>query len=385
MENHFTTKINFYKHKKYPIVFYDTSGFKRYEDELDSKITEFNKDYKNIKHKIHVIFYVIDCNSVRILQRREKEIIENIFQINIPLFIVGQKGKITNMKNFIRKTKFELSTFPDEYNENIETLKKRIYCLDLTTKSVLDLLKSVYQELSLSKQFNEEILQTSSIFKDKDIINKITSENININQSKEEERVIQKILENSRRSIFFNDINEKLKEIKTKISKIKDKYINDKYFFKNLDLDKLNQEIENEFKNLFDDINKFNEIKEKIEEHQKEINIEGNNIFLYLKSIYTGTGLLSSGVVASSLFVTPFFSLLIVPIIALHYVLLNNRNDEVITNLKENFEYSYKKFEEKYILINISLIRKKAEAYNNAINEFNEFIKEFESEGEVFI
>ena len=377
MENHFTTKINFCEHKKYHIVFYDTHGF--------SKISEFNKDYKNIKHKIHVIFYVIDCNSVRILQRREKEIIENIFQINIPLFIVGQKGKITNMKNFIRKTKFELSTFPDEYNENIETLKKRIYCLDLTIKSVLDLLKSVYQELLVSKQFNEKILKTSSIFKDKDIINKITSENININQSKEEERVIQKILENSRRSIFFNDINEKLKEIKTKISKIKDKYINDKYFFKNLDLDKLNQEIEKKNKNLFDDINKFNEIKEKIEEHQKEINIEGNNIFLYLKSIYTGTGLLSSGVVASSLFVTPFFSLLIVPIIALHYVLLNNRNDEVITNLKENFEYSYKKFEEKYILINISLIRKKAEAYNNAINEFNEFIKEFESEGEVFI
>ena len=385
MENHFTTKINFCEHKKYHIVFYDTSGFKRYEDELDSKISEFNKDYKNIKHKIHVIFYVIDCDSVRILQRREKEIIENIFQINIPLFIVGQKGKITNMKNFIRKTKFELSTFPDEYNENIETLKKRIYCLDLTKKSVLDLLKSVYQELSLSEQFNKEILQTSSVLEDKDIINKITSENININQSKEEERVIQKILENSRRSIFFNDINEKLKEIKTKILKIKDKYINDKYFFKNLDLDKLNQEIENEFKNLFDDINKFNEIKEKIEEHQKEINIEGNNIFLYLKSIYTGTGLLSSGVVASSLFVTPFFSLLIVPIIALHYVLLNNRNDEVITNLKENFEYSYKKFEEKYILMNIYLIRIKAKVYNNAIDEFNEFIKEFESEGEVFI
>ena len=125
MENNYTTKIKIYKHKKYPIVFYDTSGFKCYEDELDSKISEFNKDYKNIKHKIHVIFYVIDCNSVRILQRREKEIIENIFQINIPLFIVGQKGKITNMKNFIRKTKFELSTFPDEYNEKIETLKKK--------------------------------------------------------------------------------------------------------------------------------------------------------------------------------------------------------------------------------------------------------------------
>ena len=383
MENHFTTKINCYKHKKYPIVFYDTSGFKRYEDELDSKISEFNKDYKNIKHKIHVIFYVIDCNSVRILQRREKEIIENIFKINIPLFIVGQKGKITNMKNFIRKTKFELSTFPDEYNENIETLKKRIYCLDLTTKSVLDLLESVYQELLVSKQFNEKILKTSSIFKDKDIINKITIENININQSKEEERVIQKILENSRRSIFFNDINEKLKEIKTKILKIKDKYINDKYFFKNLDLDKLNQEIENEFENLFA-INDLNQIKKMIEEHQKEINIEGNNNLT--KIIYTGTTLVTgSSVIASSFLVTPYISVILVPILFAYFYYLKNINDEVKTNLQEIIENSYKKFEEKYILINISLIRKKAEAYNNAINEFNEFIKEFESEGEVFI
>ncbi len=381
MENHFTTKINFYKHKKYPIVFYDTSGFKRYEDELDSKISEFNKDYKNIKHKIHVIFYVIDCNSVRILQRREKEIIENIFQINIPLFIVGQKGKITNMKNFIRKTKFELSTFPDEYNENIETLKKRIYCLDLTTKSVLDLLKSVYQELSLSEQFNKEILQTSSVLEDKDIINKITSENININQSKEEEKVIQEILENSRRSIFFNDINEKLKEIKTKISKIKDKYINDKYFFKNLDLDTLNQEIENEFSALFD-INDLNEIKKMIEENQQEINIKGNN---NLTKIYTDTTFGTGIVITLSLLLKSYICAFIVPIIITDYYLLKNRNDKVITNLKENFEYSYKKFEEKYILINISLIRKKAEAYNNAINEFNKFIEEFESEGEVFI
>ena len=150
MENHFTTKINFYKHQNYPIVFYDISGFNDNEDEqvlnLDSKIAEFNKDYKNIKHKIHTIFYVIDCDSVRILQKKEKEIIENIFQINIPLFIVGQKGKKTNMQNFIRKTKFELSTFPEQYKANIEILKNRIFCLDSTKQSALDLLENVYKE-----------------------------------------------------------------------------------------------------------------------------------------------------------------------------------------------------------------------------------------------
>ncbi len=254
--------------------------------------------------------------------------------------------------------------------------------MDLTTKSVLDLLKSVYQELLLSQQFNKEILQTSSVFKNEDIINKITQENININHSNEEEKVIQEILENSRRSIFFNDINEKLKEIKTKISKIKDKYINDKYFFKNLDLDTLNQEIENEFSALFD-INDLNEIKKMIEEHQKEINIEGNNNLI---KISTGTTLVTgSGVIASSFLVTPYINVILVPILFAYFYYLKNINGEVKTNLQEIIENSYKKFEEKYILINISSIRKKAEAYNNAINEFNEFIKEFESEGEVFI
>ena len=97
MENHYTSKLNAYKHSKYPIFFYDISGFNQNEDDeinnLNSKIEEFKKDYKNIKNKIHLIFYVIDCNSSRILQNKEKQIIENIFEINIPIFIIGQKAK----------------------------------------------------------------------------------------------------------------------------------------------------------------------------------------------------------------------------------------------------------------------------------------------------
>ena len=389
MEHHFTTKINFYKHKKYPIVFYDTSGFNHNEDEevlnLDSKITEFNKNYKNIKHKIHAIFYLIECDNVRILQRREKEVIENIFQINIPLFIVGQKGKITNMKNFVRKTKFELSTFPDKYNNNIETLKNRIICLDSTKTSVVNLLKSVYQEFLLSTHFNEQIMNTSSILKDEDLINKSLSENININRSNEEERVIQEILGKINKSIFFNDLNEKLKEIKKKILKIREKYINDKLFILKPDLNKLNQEIENEFRDLFD-TSDLNEIKTIIEQYQNGKDIEGNNNIINLKNIAVGTTI-GAGIVVTSYLLLP----ILVPIgVGIPFVIadayfLKKRYDTLKTNIDENFENSYKKFEEKYILLNIYLIRKKAEIYNNAINEFNKFIKEFESEGEVFI
>ena len=74
-----------------------------------------------------------------------------------------------------------------------------------------------------------------------------------------------------------------------------------------------------------------------------------------------------------------------IPFVIADAYFLKKRYDTLKTNIDENFENSYKKFEEKYILLNIYLIRKKAEIYNNAINEFNKFIKEFESEGEVFI
>ena len=171
------------------------------------------------------------------------------------------------------------------------------------------------------------------------------------------------------------------KEIKKKILKIKDKYINDTYFWTNPDLNKLNQEIENEFKNLFD-INDLNEIKKMIEENQQEINIKGNN---NLTKIYTDTTLGTGIVITLSLLLKSYICAFIVPIIITDFIILKNRNDEVKTNLQEIIENLYKKFEEKYILINISLIRKKAEAYNNAIDEFNKFIEEFDSEGEVFI
>ena len=156
MENHYTTKLNSYKHKKYPIVFYDISGFNENEDDelinVNSKIDEFNKDYNNIKNKIHAILYVIDCNSVRILQKKEKELIQNIFNINIPIFIVGQKAKKTNITNFIRKIKFEISTLSTEYKEKIEIQNNRIFCLDSSKKSVSTLLQAVYHEFLIQKK-----------------------------------------------------------------------------------------------------------------------------------------------------------------------------------------------------------------------------------------
>ena len=53
MENHYTTKLNSYKHTKYPITFFDTSRFTQNEyndiQNLTSNINAFLKDYNNIK------------------------------------------------------------------------------------------------------------------------------------------------------------------------------------------------------------------------------------------------------------------------------------------------------------------------------------------------
>ena len=249
MENRFTTKLNSYQHSKYPIVFYDISGFNENEDEelrdINSKIQEFCGDYKNIKNKIHIIFYVIDCNNARIFQKKEKELIENIFEINIPIFIVGQKAKKTNIKNFIRKTNVELETFPEKYNEKIENLKNRIFCLD-TKESLIKLLKSVNMEFIESKAYNEKIINSSSIMNNDELINRSFSDYVIIN-SNDEDKLIKDFLEWVKNSIFFNKYIETLKEIYNNILKIKEKYMNKNYYFSNLDIQSINDDIKKDF------------------------------------------------------------------------------------------------------------------------------------------
>lgn len=274
MENHYTSKLNAYNHSKYPIVFYDISGFKENEDDeiknLNSKIEEFNKDYKNIKNKINSIFYVIDCNSSRILQNKEKQVIENIFEINIPIFIIGQNAKKTNIKNFIRKTKFELTTLSDKYKEKVEILKNRIFCLDQSKESVLELLKSVYDELLLIKEINEEILKTSSNLNNEELIGRSFSDNYIINNPNEEKKIIKEIYDYVQKSILFNNFIETLKDLYYNILKIKEKFKRKNYYFSNLDIESINNEIQKEFFKIFNEED-LNEINSLILEQKKDL------------------------------------------------------------------------------------------------------------------
>ena len=374
MENHYTTKMNTYKHSNYPIVFYDTCGFNENEDDeirnFNSKIDEFINEYNNIKNKIHAIFYVIDCNSVRIFQNKEKKLIENILNINIPLFIVGQKAKLTNKSNFIRKTKLELSSLSIEYRDKINILINRIYCLDSSIESYNNFLDQVYLEFMKSKLFNDEII--NAINDNEDLINNSFSENPFIGNERQD---ILKIYNYIKKSIFFNNYNEIIKEVYNNIYTIRDKYINDNYYFKNLDIESLNYEIENEFQKIFKK-NDLEKIYKLLKEQQNDLNNKEKNIS-ELKSYYG-----SSAIILCITFLLAYISssyfLIIIPVLCIvNFVLLNKRNNNIISLINENIGHFLNKFEWKYIKLNLKDINEKAEIYNEALIGFNKFIENF--------
>ena len=391
MENHYTTKLNSYKHKKYPIAYYDISGFNENEDDelinVNNKIDEFNKDYNNIKQKIHAIFYVIDCNSVRILQKKEKDLIQNIFNINIPIFIVGQKVKKTNKTNFIRKIKFELSTLSTEYKEKIEILNDRIFCLDSSKKSVLTLLKAVYNEFFNSKKINNGIINSFSNLNDEKIKREDLSDKISINSSSdyykgEEKTIIDNIFNLIKKSIFFNNFIEKINELYYKVLEIKKKYKNEKYWYRSLNEEKIkeiNKEIEVEIEKIFDK-NILKKINDIINQQQKDLITMKEKKMEGMFSHYTGSTIGFTLFLGLGFSFSHFFFIGFASIFILEFLFLKKRNEITKEIIDENIKEFLDKMKQKYIFFNLLLIKELAEGYNKIIDEFKNYIDEFENE-----
>ena len=80
-ENSYTTKMAIYEHKLFPITFYDFPGFSDNEDrgmiDATNYISKFSEEYNNMKNKIHIIFYMLQNDSGRVLQDKEIKLIEN--------------------------------------------------------------------------------------------------------------------------------------------------------------------------------------------------------------------------------------------------------------------------------------------------------------------
>ena len=239
-QNCYTSKITSYEHKLFPIMFYDFPGFSDNEDRGMSDATNFiaklSEVYKNIKDKIHIIFYFLQNDSGRVLQDKEIELIENFIKSNVPIFFITNRIEKNNYKTFIRNVEIRMKLIKGKFN--LKELMSRLFILDSTNKSIKKLLDAVIDELSISKAANE-------------IIIKELSQNENLNDSRhgfndkkenfisqfeiigypddEERQELKrgKLIEQMKKSIFFNDYSKTFRNVERKINEIIDKIQNE--------------------------------------------------------------------------------------------------------------------------------------------------------------
>lgn len=87
-------------------------------------------------------------------------------------------------------------------------------------------MKAVYDEFLLSKNANEKIIVSSSRLNNEELINRSINDNDNITHiNKEEKRIIEETFNYVKKSIFFHNIIEVLKEVNNNILKVRQKYI----------------------------------------------------------------------------------------------------------------------------------------------------------------
>ena len=385
-QNCFTSKITSYEHKLFPIMIYDFPGFSDNEDNVMNDATNFisklSEVYKNLNDKIHIIFYFLQNDSGRVLQDKEIELIENFIKTNVPIFFITNRLEKNIYKTFIRNVEVRMKLIQSKFT--LKQLMSRLFILDETNKSIKKLLDAVINELSISKEANEMIIKELSqkenindsnyAFNDKN--ENFISQFEVVGYPDDEERQELKrdrILEQMKKSIFFNDYSKTFKNVEKKINEIIDKIQNQTnthlipLLTAKKDLLKLFNELKSEFKNFMSE--------EKIRKNfpaLSEINeydLDENSIGLLINAIVCFLSVLSVG--ATGTFTLAFG----IPI----YLITGSAKKKKIENLlKENANKMFKKFKD--VSIEDYSIKATAEEYNNIINKFIEYSKIFDSE-----
>ena len=127
-----TSKIVKYFHNKYPISFYDSPGFNT-KDDVQNAYSLINDCQKNLvqgKNQLHLIFFLINCDTSRTLLEDDVTFIKEIKKLKVPIYflvtrckteLIGEQFKDLLKMNL--KAKFPENNEYQELQENIFTLQ----------------------------------------------------------------------------------------------------------------------------------------------------------------------------------------------------------------------------------------------------------------------
>lgn len=395
-ENNYTTKLNKYYHKLYPICFYDIPGFVQNEDnnteETKNYIEQFNKQYEKIKEKIHIILYLFNSSSSRLLQDKEIELIENFNKYNIPIYFIGNKSKEIEVKTFKRSI---IQTLKKTHiNKTSKYLESHIFCLNESNKSIYALLQKIDEELNVSKESHDRLIKLC----DNNYINEGIKElseleenekhnedakEISVNDNQIKEQIIIKEMKNS---IFFNDLSYSIKLAQDKVKEIVKEIIeNSKAYipFNTLtnDLNKLSKKIELEYKKLISE----NDLKTIEKQIEKNLSNDIPTLVLYKAIDFLTIG--SSFIIPIIILqlISPFFCFIPACLLSIFIGSIFNKKKE---NKKKIEEFSSKinnKYIRKVVIVNLILMKLNAEKYNEVIQQFNLYLNNFLTESDIDI
>ena len=387
-ENNYTTKITSYEHKLFPIMLFDFPGFSDNEDrgmiDATNYISKFSEEYQNLKNKIHIIFYMLQNDSGRVLQDKEIQLIEKFLKTNVPIFFITNRIQKNNYKSFIRNVEERMKHIKTHLK--LEELRSHLFVLDSTNKSIKKLLDAVIRELNISKVANENIIKE---FSKNAFFNETNKTNLDKNENlidyeiienpfdKEKEEIKRNyILELMKKSIFFNDYSKTFKKVQKKINEIIEKIQNESNTHliplltaKN-ELIKLFNELKIEFNNFISE-EKLEKNFPILEEINNDIKVDENSIGIIINSVICLLSVVAFGVAGT-------FSLAMgLPI---YFITGKVKKYNIENLLKENADNMFKKFKE--VSFDDNSIKKTAEEYNYIIEKFIQFSKYFDREQE---
>ena len=380
-ENNYTTEIRSYEHKLFPITFYDFPGFSDNEDKevynANNYISKFNEEYKYLKNRIHLIFYMLQSDSGRVLQDKEIKIIENFLKSNIPVFFISNRVQKNIIKSFKRdieeRMKYIKSDIP------YENIKSHLFILDSSNKSIKKFLNSVINELNISKEANENIINELSF---QNSFNNSSGYDINDNLIsnswviiENSEAKFEKVLKDMKKSIFFNDFSKTFKAIEIKIKNI---------------IDKIQRESKTHLKPLIEAKNDliplFNELKTEFGKYLSEDKIE--HYFPELNKVSkvaldeNCAGLICEAIIClfSVIFCGGSGLVSLAAGIPIYIFTEKMKKNNIGSLLKDNANSMFSKF--KQVSIDDDSIKITAKEYNDIINEFIKFTNYFDDEHE---